>query len=267
MKITSGLVLALPVVVSAFPSMMGGATSREAMEDMLRAEIKREAEAEADPQLLNPVGTLLGSLGGVVSGLLNSVGQAIVVKSNKRPEAGYEFKAPGPGDSRGPCPGLNLLANYGYLPRNGYVSYGQVLDATARGFNMGADLAAVLATFAVLANGDLDNLSFYLGAGKNGVGGLNRHSTVEADVSPNREGMFIYPFSDGNLLTSRQTTTTVAETTTTSRPALSSAWSSLPTRTPTSSSQWTSWVATMLRALRSLSSTTPTSTTSHSPRS
>lgn len=190
MKITSGFVFALPALTSAFPSMMGGATSREAMEDMLRAEIKRdaEAEAEADPQILNGVGTLLGSLGGVVSGLLNSVGQAIVVKSNKRPEPGYKFKAPGPGDSRGPCPGLNLLANYGYLPRDGYVTYGQVLEATARGFNMGADLAAVLTTFAVLSSGDLDNLSFYLGAGKNGVGGLNRHSTVEADISPNREG-------------------------------------------------------------------------------
>jgi hypothetical protein len=193
MKITSGLLLALPALSSAFPSMIGGASSRTEIEDMLRAEIKREAEAEAaaDPQLLNPVGNLLGALGGVVSGLLNSVGQAIVVKSNKRPEPGYTFKAPGPGDSRGPCPALNLLANYGYLPRNGYVSYGEILDATARGFNMGADLSAVLATFAVLANGDLDNLRFYLGAGKNGVGGLNRHSTVEADISPNREGTFI----------------------------------------------------------------------------
>ena len=53
---------------------------------------------------------------------------------------------------------------------------------------MAPDLATVLATFAVLGSGDLDGLSFYLGAGKNGIGGLNRHSVVEADVSPNREG-------------------------------------------------------------------------------
>jgi hypothetical protein len=131
----------------------------------------------------------LESLGDIVDGLLSSVGQAIVKQDNKRPEPGYEFKDPGPNDSRGPCPGLNLLANYGYLPRDGYVNYGQVLEATARGFNMGTDLATVLATFAVLGSGDLDGLSFYLGSGKNGIGGLNRHSVVEADVSPNREGM------------------------------------------------------------------------------
>ncbi|KAL8639495.1 MAG: hypothetical protein Q9228_003484 [Teloschistes exilis] len=29
----------------------------------------------------------------------------------------YAWKAPGPGDIRGPCPGLNALANHGYFPR------------------------------------------------------------------------------------------------------------------------------------------------------
>lgn len=55
---------------------------------------------------------------------------------------------------------------------------------------MGTDLATVLATFAVLANGDIETTSFYLGSGKNGIGGLNRHSTVEADVSPTREDYY-----------------------------------------------------------------------------
>ncbi len=31
----------------------------------------------------------------------------------------HAFKAPGSGDLRGPCPGLNALANHGYLPHNG----------------------------------------------------------------------------------------------------------------------------------------------------
>lgn len=65
-----------------------------------------------------------------------------------------------------------------------------MLDATARGFNMGTDLSTVLATFAVLADGDIATESWYLGAGPNNVGGLNRHSTVEADVSPNREDYY-----------------------------------------------------------------------------
>ena len=31
------------------------------------------------------------------------------------------WKAPGPGDKRGPCPALNAMANHGYFPRNGIV--------------------------------------------------------------------------------------------------------------------------------------------------
>jgi hypothetical protein len=82
------------------------------------------------------------------------------------------------------------LSNYGYLPRNGYVNYGQVLEATARGFNMGTDLATVLAVFSILADGDIATESFYLGAGPGNVGGLNRHSTAEADISPHREDYY-----------------------------------------------------------------------------
>lgn len=112
MKITTAIAFALPAVTSAFPAMMG-ASSRIELEDALREQIKREAAAEPEPQssVLNGVGNLVGSLGDTVGGLLNSVGNAIVVGSNKRPEPGYTFQAPGPGDSRGPCPGLNLLAN------------------------------------------------------------------------------------------------------------------------------------------------------------
>lgn len=113
MKFTAALALALPAVTYAFPAMMGG-QSRAELEDALREHFKREAAAEADPQLgnlLSGVGNTLKGLGDTVGGLLNSVGNALVVGENKRPEPGYTFIAPGPGDSRGPCPGLNLLAN------------------------------------------------------------------------------------------------------------------------------------------------------------
>lgn len=36
-----------------------------------------------------------------------------------RPGSGHAFKAPGPNDLRGQCPGLNAAANHGFLPRNG----------------------------------------------------------------------------------------------------------------------------------------------------
>lgn len=147
-------------------------------------------------------GGLLTGLTGIVGGTLNSVLSG-VSPDNYRPQKGYTFKAPntagGPGvaDQRGPCPALNLLANYGYLPRNGIVSYGQVLAATAEGFNMGTDLAAVLATFAVLSTGDLSTETFSIGGADPRVpntypaGGLNRHSAVEADISPNKEDYYL----------------------------------------------------------------------------
>ena len=33
----------------------------------------------------------------------------------------HAWAPPGEGDLRGPCPGLNALANHGYFPRNGIV--------------------------------------------------------------------------------------------------------------------------------------------------
>ena len=34
----------------------------------------------------------------------------------------HAWQAPGPNDARGPCPGLNALANHGYLPRDGFAT-------------------------------------------------------------------------------------------------------------------------------------------------
>lgn len=116
MKVSAILALALPVATSAYPGMMG-ASSRAGLGNALREAYKREAAAQPEPQgglvggLLTGVGDTVKGLGDTVGGLLNSVGNALVVADNKRPEPGYVFQAPGPDDSRGPCPGLNLLAN------------------------------------------------------------------------------------------------------------------------------------------------------------
>ena len=56
---------------------------------------------------------------------------------------------------------------------------------------MGQDLASVLIVFAVLSDGNINDEAWWLGTDPNtGVGGLNRHSTVEADISPNREDFY-----------------------------------------------------------------------------
>lgn len=56
---------------------------------------------------------------------------------------------------------------------------------------MGQDLATVLIIFAVLSDGSITEESWWLGTNPaNGIGGLNRHSTVESDISPNREDFY-----------------------------------------------------------------------------
>lgn len=171
--------LLLPSLASAFPGLEHGQQPAPKLHE--------------ERELVSDVGGLLGDVVGglveTVEGLLGSVAAAVDL-DNLRPEPGYEFQEPGPNDSRGPCPGLNLLANYGYLPRDGFVTAGQVLEAVSRGFNMAADLATVLVVFAILTDGDVATETFYLGTGPNHVGGLNRHSTIEVDISPNREDMF-----------------------------------------------------------------------------
>lgn len=45
----------------------------------------------------------------------------------------YAFVAPGPNDLRGPCPGLNAMANHGYIPHNGIATIAQFIQGTYDG--------------------------------------------------------------------------------------------------------------------------------------
>lgn len=42
----------------------------------------------------------------------------------------HKWVAPGPDDIRGPCPGLNVLANHGYFPHSGVVPLTTAATAT-----------------------------------------------------------------------------------------------------------------------------------------
>jgi len=114
------------------------------------------------------------------------------------PDNAHPFHAPGPNDLRGPCPGLNTLANHGYLPRNGVASFEQIVQATAEGFNMEYTLASALAAFGILARGNayVDLLSIGLPTplvpplpdnldGPQALG-LATHGRFEGDVSMTR---------------------------------------------------------------------------------
>ncbi|KAJ4465071.1 Chloroperoxidase [Lentinula aciculospora] len=115
----------------------------------------------------------------------------------------HAFLPPGPGDKRGPCPGLNVLANHGYIPHDGNTTIDQVVKGAYEVFGMGRDLALALAVYSTALDGDITTLSFSIGEGyldsgsilspvlsQNGLTGS--HNNFEADVSPTRGDLFEY---------------------------------------------------------------------------
>ncbi|MCJ1456615.1 hypothetical protein MMC28_006977 [Mycoblastus sanguinarius] len=81
----------------------------------------------------------------------------------KFPEVAYPYQDPQPSDQRGPCPGLNTMANHGYINRNGITTIAQSIAAAAQVFNMGADLSAFLAGGSVLFAGDIPSMTYSIG--------------------------------------------------------------------------------------------------------
>ncbi|KAF1828508.1 hypothetical protein BDW02DRAFT_603355 [Decorospora gaudefroyi] len=106
--------------------------------------------------------------------ILGLIPQNDSVSGLKRfPEAGFPFQAPGPTDQRGPCPGLNTMANHGCIPRNGIATIGQIQAGTQALFNMGADLSALLATGGAIDGGDIVSTKMSIGGPDSRVGVLN----------------------------------------------------------------------------------------------
>ncbi|KAJ9158380.1 Aromatic peroxygenase [Coniochaeta hoffmannii] len=121
---------------------------------------------------------LVSLLGGTLTAVYDSIVGLIPtpdsVKGLKKfPEPDYPFKAPGPNDQRGQCPGLNTLANHGYIPRNGIATVGQLNAGTARLFNMGVDLSNLLSVGAVVEGGDIHSQKVSIGGPDSRVGVLN----------------------------------------------------------------------------------------------
>ncbi|ETS73861.1 hypothetical protein PFICI_14807 [Pestalotiopsis fici W106-1] len=114
----------------------------------------------------------------------------------------HAWIAPGPGDIRGSCPGLNTLANHGYMARNGVGTVLDIINGSVELFGMGVDLATFLTVYSAVMAGDLATVSI---GGKPpssallGVGGLlgqpqglsNSHNRFESDVSPTRADLYI----------------------------------------------------------------------------
>jgi len=122
----------------------------------------------------------------------------------------HKFVAATSSDLRGPCPGLNALANHGYLPHNGLASVLQITQASNEVFGMGLDLSAFLAVYGAVMSGDITSLSIggeppagLVGGLTGGLGLLGKpqglsHSQqrFECDASPTRGDLFVTGDSD-----------------------------------------------------------------------
>ncbi|KAH7329914.1 Chloroperoxidase [Rhexocercosporidium sp. MPI-PUGE-AT-0058] len=118
----------------------------------------------------------------------------------------YEFVAPKApntynGDQRGPCPGLNAMANHGYIPHNGVATIQQFIDGTYAVFGMGRDLGGFLGLYGALIDGNLARWSIggptpavpnALGLLGTPTGISGSHNKYEADASPTRPDLYEY---------------------------------------------------------------------------
>ncbi|KAI1342939.1 Chloroperoxidase [Xylariaceae sp. FL0016] len=122
----------------------------------------------------------------------------------------HAFQAPDldGGDQRGPCPGLNALANHGYISRDGVVSMVEVIAAVNTVYGMGIDLITVLAVMGTAFTGNPLSLNpgFSLGGPSSksnnilgNLGGLlgtprglaGSHNLIEADSSGTRDDLYV----------------------------------------------------------------------------
>ncbi|KAL8735008.1 MAG: hypothetical protein Q9166_001133 [cf. Caloplaca sp. 2 TL-2023] len=127
----------------------------------------------------------------------------------------YAWKAPNlaAGDKRGPCPGLNALANHGYLPHNGIAPMTTIIQAVNQAYGMALDLGGFLAAYGTVFNGDALSLTpgYSIGGPANiGPGGLlsglgvtrtpsgltGSHNNYEGDTSATRGDLYVVGNND-----------------------------------------------------------------------
>ncbi|PRP74779.1 hypothetical protein PROFUN_06640 [Planoprotostelium fungivorum] len=99
----------------------------------------------------------------------------------------HAFQPPADGAYRSPCPALNILANHGYLPRDGKnITKSDLIYALFNGFNVGRDVGFLLANAAFEMYGYKESISLL---------DLQQHNVIEHDASLTRSD---YSLGDSN---------------------------------------------------------------------
>ncbi|KAJ7239309.1 hypothetical protein C8J57DRAFT_1372823 [Mycena rebaudengoi] len=118
----------------------------------------------------------------------------------------FQFIQAGPNDHRGPCPGLNSLANHGYISRSGVDSFFNIIKASNQVYRMGITASAAAGILGLFGGNLLDpTLPISIGEPPDNVGlagilggllappsGLtNTHNQFECDASLTRCDLYI----------------------------------------------------------------------------
>ncbi|KAK7183559.1 hypothetical protein DPSP01_008439 [Paraphaeosphaeria sporulosa] len=118
----------------------------------------------------------------------------------------YAFQAPSKYDQRGPCPGLNALANHGYIDHSGITSFAEVVTAINQVYGMHLDLALILGVMGTVWTGNPLSLSPGFSIGGPGADNLlgnvlgligdprglqGSHNWIESDSSLTRDDLYV----------------------------------------------------------------------------
>ncbi|KAH9880574.1 hypothetical protein IAQ61_000867 [Plenodomus lingam] len=118
----------------------------------------------------------------------------------------HAFVPPQGNDQRGPCPGLNALANHNYISHNGITSFAEVVAAINKVFGMGIELSLILGVMGTVWTGNplSTNPGFSIGGGGNDnlLGNLlgllgdprglqGSHNWIESDSSLTRDDLYV----------------------------------------------------------------------------
>ncbi|KZT51088.1 Cloroperoxidase [Calocera cornea HHB12733] len=194
MRALSLLSLALPVFAYPHLAHKGSAGIRILPSEQARSDVRLSRRAAA------PYSPLYPYTGAQIDGLSGLAVGGIQVPAPG--DTAHEYQDPPEGAYRGPCPGLNALANHGFLSRDGVTTFDEVVAGVQNAYNMGWDLAVFLATVGVSLDGDLVTTKMSIGGdatnetsitgGLLGAeGGLNTHGTFESDTSLTRSDYYL----------------------------------------------------------------------------
>ncbi|KAF1921724.1 hypothetical protein BDU57DRAFT_584754 [Ampelomyces quisqualis] len=116
-------------------------------------------------------------------------------------DTAHAYTPPGANDIRGPCPGLNAAANHNFLSHDGITNFNELVDAQQNVYNVGYDLAVLLAVLGIQADGDVVTTKLSIGCDATSrtallplLGsqpGLNGHNKFEGDTSLTRTDYFL----------------------------------------------------------------------------